>query len=451
MLEELLIPDLKLAVSEGDWESVSELASILHPSVFCDTLSEYDFEIVWSAFSVLSPEIRPLIFEYLSPEFQDELVMRLPKPEVAVLIERMSHDDRAQLVRRMDDERTAVIMPLVAHADREDIKKLLSYEEGTVGSIMTTDYASIPADCTVGDALNRLRREAPNRETIYYIYVIDDQRRLIGFLSLKALILALPSKTAGDVMREDVMFVAVDMDVREAASRLAQYDLLALPVVDSEHKLVGIITHDDIIDVIQETATEDIHRMGAVLPLEGEYIESPFWKTVGNRAVWLFLLFGAEMCTSLVLDSYESLFQTFVVLVVFMPVITATGGNSGSQAASLITRSLALGEVEPSDWLRVGIRELFSGIVLGLAVGGLGAAVVFLFFPHKALLALILVFSLVTVTTAGSLIGSLMPLFFKKVGLDPAISSGPFVSSLVDVLGIFMYCSIAAFLVVRMN
>jgi magnesium transporter len=449
MLEQLVLPDLRQAIHEQDWESLREFCAILHPPIISQVLDELaDFELIWSAFMQIQPPARILVFEYLSGETQDRIVVRLPKAELAILLERMSHDDRVDLVKRMDPDQQQLIMPLVARAEREDILHLKSYEEGTAGSIMTTDYAALAADLTVDEALQKLRQIAPDRETIYYIYVTDSERHLVGFVSLKDLIRAGPRQTLDAISVHDVLMVPDDMDVEEVAAKLAQYDLIALPVVDTDRKLVGIITHDDVMDVVIEQATEDAHLMGAVQPLQTTYFDSPFWQTVRKRVIWLGGLFLAEMFTSVILDRHHDLLVQFAILVAFMPVITATGGNSGSQAATLITRALALGEVEPRDWWRIALRELFSGLALGSAVGVLGIVAVTAFGKGTEY-AVVLLAALVAVTTLGSLVGALMPLFFKRVGLDPAISSSPFVASVVDVFGVIIYCSIAAVVLLR--
>lgn len=446
MLERLLLPELREAVSTGDWKALAELCNIIHPSIIAQMLVHLeDDELEWATFEHIDPMVRTEIFEYLPPEIQDLLVARLPNEELADLLEMMAHDERVDLVKRMDEEHQALTMPLVARAEREDILRLVQYEEGTAGSIMTTDYAAIRADLQVHEALTQLRREAPNRETIYYIYVLDNQRRLIGIVSLKDLILSLPSKKISQIMREDVVSVKVDQDVEDVARELAEYDLLAVPVVDNEDRLVGIITHDDVIDVVIEEATEDAQLMGAVQPLEDRYLDSPFWHIVRKRVVWLCGLFIAEMASVYVLESYErdGLFASFDFVFLFIPIIMATGGNSGSQGASLITRAIALGELGLKDWYRVAFRELLGGIVLGSVVGLMGIATAIFWFQHPPAFGIVLILSLIAVTTSGSLVGSLMPLVFKRVGLDPAVASGPFVASLVDVVGIFIYCGIA--------
>jgi magnesium transporter len=357
----------------------------------------------------------------------------------------MSPDERVDLVKRMDEQRQAEIMPLVARADREDIVRLAKYDESTAGSIMTTDYAAVGADLNVEDAIRRLRHEAPDRETIYYIYVVDADRRLIGFCELKDLIRSMPWKRVSDIMSEDVISIPVDMDVEEVAALFTQYDTIALPVVDADKKLVGIITHDDVMDVVIEAATEDAHLMGAVQPISADYLATPFWETIRKRLPALIILFIAELLASFVLTGHEQLFAIPIVLA-FIPVITATGGNSGSQAATLVTRAVALGQLDVGDWLKVALRELAQGSVLGLAIGTLSIAAAALHGADARFvgIATVLVLALLAVTTCGSMVGSLLPLLFLRVGIDPAYSSGPFVASMVDVVGIFIYLTIAA-------
>ena len=448
MLQELILPDLLSAMRTGDWASVDEYSRAVHVGAVAEALERLDDDRQrLDAFPHIPVELRPQVFTYLPDDRQDSLAVDMPRQDLARLLERMSHDDRADLVQRMDEDRQAVIMPLVARAEREDILRLAAHEEDTAGSIMTTDYAALPPDLPVWEALHKLRQSAPDRETIYYIYVIDDARRLVGFVSLKDLIVAPAGKRVGDIMDATVMSVGVGDDVEDVARKVRDYDLIAIPVLDDEHRLVGIITHDDVTDVLTEEATEDAQMMGAVQPLAGSYVDSPFWGTVRRRVVWLWILFAAEMLAFFVLQGYETLFVRFAILVAFMPVITATGGNSGSQAAALITRALALNEVSPADWWKVGVRELLSGLALGALVGVVALLVTQFFTPGDAVrFPIVLMIALVAVTTGGSLIGSLLPLLFQRLGMDPAISSGPFVASLVDVFGISIYCTIATLL-----
>lgn len=450
MLDKLLGPELREAVQSHDWKALSELCTYVHPSVIAQILVDLDdFELGWSAFEHVDAQVRAQILEYLPEDLQDRLAARLPKGELAKLLEVMAHDDRVDLVKRMDDERQAETMPLVARADREDILRLAKYPEGTAGSIMTTDYAALPAEVTVQEALSRLRREAPNRETIYYVYVIDAHRRLLGFVSLKDLILAQPSRRVSEVMREDVIYVAATTDVETVAGDLARYDLLAMPVVDPEQRLVGIITHDDIIDVVIEEATEDAHRMGAVDPFTENYLEASFLTVWRKRTVWLSLLFLAELGTFSALAYFEQTIASVVVLSLFVPLCISTGGNSGSQAATIITREIALGNVSGREWRRVLWHELRMGLALGVTLGAIGffrAALTpssVLGSANRWALALVIGQAVSIICLWGTLVGSMLPLLFKWLRVDPGYASSPFVATFVDVTGILLFFSIA--------
>lgn len=447
MINKLLLPELREAIDADDMTTLTSFCEVLHPSLVAELLEELEDPSVYPhVFRKVESHYRAKLFEYLPTEIQDELGATLPVADLAKLIEKMSHDERVDLVKRMSEEREAEIMPLVARAEREDIVRLARYDESTAGSIMTTDYAALPEGINVEEAVRRLRREAPDRETIYYVYVVDTDRHLLGFLELKDLILAPPWKKVSDIMREDVIRVPVDMDVEEAAAMLAQYDVIAMPVVDGEGKLVGIITHDDVIDVVIEAATEDAHLMGAVQPISSGYLTTPFTETLVKRLPALTILFGAELVASFVMTRYDSLLHTFETLIFLVPVIIATGGNSGSQAATLVTRALALDELQINDWKRVAVRELLQGILLGLCIGVLSIVAINLIGSEAEIIrmATVLVLALVAVTTCGSIVGSMLPMMFLRLGIDPAYSSGPFVASIIDVLGIGIYLSIAA-------
>ncbi|MBL8856773.1 MAG: magnesium transporter, partial [Planctomycetaceae bacterium] len=261
------------------------------------------------------------------------------------------------------------IFQLLARAEREDIRRLQSYEENSTGAVMTSDYALVPADETAAAAIERLRHVAPDRETIYYCYVVDEDRHLKGFVSLKNLIIAPAHRRVADIMQRDCVYANVNDDREATAEKLREYDLLALPVVDNEHRLVGIVTHDDVIDVIVDEATEDVHRMGGVGPLEETYLESSFRQLWLNRALWLSILFVAGFLTALALEKFQGAFEEVPALVFFIPLIISAGGNCGSQSATLIMRALALGELTPRDWFRVFNREVLMGFSLGLGLG----------------------------------------------------------------------------------
>jgi magnesium transporter len=277
----------------------------------------------------------------------------------------MFPDHRVDLLKRLGKEIVESLMSLLSMAERQDIRMLLSFSEGSVGAVMTTQYASLPADISVVDALSSLRQQAPSRETIYYIYVLDEARHLLGCVSLRDLVLAEPTTGVGDLMQRNVISVHADQDQEDATRVLAKYDFLALPVVDDQNRLVGIITNDDVIDVMIEEATEDVLHMGSVVPMAENYLEAPFFTVWRKRAFWLSCLFLAELLTFTAMSHFENEISTVLALSLFVPLCISTGGNSGSQAATLITRALAIGQVTPADWWRALRHELFVGLALG--------------------------------------------------------------------------------------
>jgi magnesium transporter len=368
------------------------------------------------------------------------------------LIEAMSPDDRVDLLEQLDDAVVDSLLPLVAQAERQDIRLLLSYPEHSAGAVMTSEYASLPADITVGEALSRLRKQAPDSETIYYVYVLDGQRHLLGLVSLRQLILARPTAIVGELMERELIQVHVEADQEEVAQILARYDFLAVPVVDSENRLVGIVTHDDVIDVVVDEATEDVHRLGGVEPLAESYLASPFFTLWRKRVFWLALLFVAELFTVSALKRYERAFEKLPALILFIPLIISCGGNSGSQSTTLITRALALGEIHPADWWRIVSREVLMGLCLGVALGLVGFGRALLVSSADAAsvdlsrLATVVALGVTVVVLLGNVLGASLPLLFKRLGLDPAIMSNAFVASLVDVTGIVAYFTIATVL-----
>src|SRR5262249_4917444 len=327
---------------------------------------------VWRFLQTTSIRNQAAIFEYFPIDWQVKMVEGTGRQHMARLIEQMSHDDRADLLRRLMPRVTESLLRLVDEADRRDIATLVKHAENTAGALMTTDYAWLPAPITAGEALDRLRLQAPDRETIYYIYVLDDQRKLLGVLSLRDLILAPRQALVRDLMDREAVTARVSDDREQVARQLARYDLLALPVVDDDNRLVGIVTHDDVIDVVVQEATEDVHRMGGVEPLAENYLQANFAVVWRKRAFWLSCLFLAELFTFTALSHFEDAIAAVVVLSLFVPLCISTGGNSGSQAATLITRAMALGQVASRDWLQVLRHEVIIGLVLGLTLGAIG-------------------------------------------------------------------------------
>jgi magnesium transporter len=375
MSHPLFGPEARDLLEKDDKAAMETFCETLHPATVAEALSDdFSVEDVWRFLHTTDIAHQAAIFAYFPLDWQVKMVEGTGRQQMARLIEEMSHDDRADLVRRLPPQVSEQILRLVDEADRRDIAALAKYPENTAGALMTTDYAWLPANMTVAEALDRLRVLAPDKETIYYVYVVDDQRKLLGAVSLRDLILASRRAVLSDIMEKQLVTARATDDREKVAQDLTHYDLLAIPVIDAEDRLVGIVTYDDVIDVVVSEATEDVHRMGAVGPITENYLEASFVKVWWNRAHWLAVLFGAELLTFSALSYFEDAIAEVVVLSLFIPLCISTGGNSGSQAATLITRAMALGQITTRDAFRVFRHELAMGIVLGLTLGLIGFA-----------------------------------------------------------------------------
>lgn len=373
MSHPLFGPEVRQMLADDDSEQMRTFCETLHPATIAEVLDEFDLEQVWRILSHASIRDQATIFGYFPIDKQVEMAEGAGQPQMARLIEQMSHDDRVDLLRRLPPRVADGLLRLVDEADRKDIKTMMAFKEGTVGALMTTDYAWLPVNLRAGEAIDRLRLQAPNSETIYYIYVLDEaSRRLLGVVSLRDLILASRQTPIREIMETDPVTLKTGDDRDRAAQELARFDLLALPVVDDDTRLVGIVTHDDVIDVVVEEATEAVHKMGGVGNIGEDYLEANFYRLWRTRAFWLSLLFVAELLTFYAMSAFEDEIAKLVVLSLFVPLCISTGGNSGSQATTLITRAMALGQLSPRDWVRVLRRELLMGVFLGVTLGFIG-------------------------------------------------------------------------------
>jgi magnesium transporter len=455
MSHPLFGPVVRQSLLEDDLEGLKTFCETLHPATVAETLAEdFDVDDCWRVLHQVDIRKQAEIFEYFPSDWQIEMVHGAGRQHIADLIEQMSHDDRVDLLRRLPDNVAEGLLRLVDEADRRDIALLYHHEEDTAGSLMTTEYAWLPANITAGEALDKLRLQAPDSETIYYVYVVDDDRRLLGVASLRDVILAPRQAVIRDIMETDIVAVRVNDDREIVAREMARFDLIAIPVVDDKGKLVGIVTHDDVIDVVVEEATEDVHRLGGVFPIEEKYFEAPFFTVWRKRAFWLACLFVAELLTFGAMDYYAERIEhspkLWMLLSLFIPLCISIGGNSGSQAVTLITRALALGEVSIADWARVLRHELLMGLVLGFTLGVVGFVFVSLMTDGQSLenvsryrIAFVIAQAVTGICVWGTIVGSMLPLGFKAIGVDPGIASSPSVATFVDVTGIVIYFSIA--------
>ena len=384
---------------------------------------------------------------------QVELLRDLQPAERRLWVRRMAPDDAADLVQEAPLEERPALMELFDDPTRREVGILLAYEEDNAGGLMSPRFARVRPSMTVDDAIVYLRKQATQQlETLYYGYVLDSQQKLLGVVSLRDLFLAKGASQVPDVMNTDLVTVPEDMD-QEAVGRLfAQHDLVALPVLDGAGRMKGIVTVDDIVDVVQEEATEDIQKIGGSEALDAPYLEIGLLAMLRKRGGWLMVLFVGEMFTATAMARYEhGILVAAPFLMIFLPLIIATGGNSGSQASTLVIRAMALGEVRLRDWSRVLGRELATGLLLGLVLGAIGLLRVLLWpgsrEQHGELLlplGFTILLSLVGIVLWGTVSGSMLPMVLRRLGLDPASASAPFVATLVDVTGLVIYFSIAA-------
>ncbi len=441
MYDSLLLPDLRIMLQENDTTGLAEFCTVLHPAVTAEVLNSLEPAEVWTVLDNCELGRQVEIFEFLDLVTQVDLVKDLDRDRLLRLLEEMSPDDRVDLLSRMDEEYVEDLLPLIAKAERSDIRKLLSFPEDSAGAIMTTDYASLPQNVTVREALERLRKQAPNRETIYYVYILDEDRRLDGFITLEDLILAKPEKVLAEIMTRPVISVRVDDDQEVVAQELAKYDFLAIPVVDNQNRLVGIVTHDDVLDVMREEATEDAHLLGAVAPLEDSYLSTPLSTLYWKRGVWLVLLLVAALGTAAMLKHYENVSDESKWMILFIPLVLASGGNAGSQSATLVIRMLALGEMRRREHLLLAGRELLLATVLGGSLMLL-AFICALRYVETSQAGVVGLTVFLTVVLA-TITGAMLPLGFKRLGMDPALMSNPLIAALVDVMGVFIYYNVA--------
>lgn len=442
MTNTLYLPELREMLAERNAAELKEFCAALHPARTAEFMEGLSAAEAWEVLRHADPVTRAEVFSYFAPEKQVETIQTIDRSDAMHLIDELPPDERVDILERVDSAIVDELLTLLPADVRRDILRLRSYAEGTAGAMMTTRFARLSAHLTVDEALQELRRQAEELETVYYLYVVDEGDHLRGLVSLRQLVLAQPQTLISQIMERAVVSVQVTEDQEEVAQRLSKFDFLAIPVIDHEHHLVGIITYDDVIDVVREEATEDAQLAAAVSPLGTGYLETALFTLTWKRGIWLAVLFFGAMGTILALRRYEITMQEITWLVFFLPLIISSGGNSGSQSATLIITALTAGDITLADWWQVVRRELLMGLFLGGFLGAIGAVIAAVAAPTP-MAALVIPLTLVLVVTCGTMTGSTLPLLFRRIGLDPAMMSNPFVSVICDVLGTLIYMEVA--------
>ncbi len=453
MLGTLLKPDLEELIRTQDFASLRAALEDFSPPDLAEMMESFSLSDSAVVFRVLPRTVAADVFEYLPIERQTQLVQSLANEEVERLLNEMAPDDRTRLLEELPPDVTKLMLATLTPDEMRVARRLLGYPEGTAARYMTPEYLVLKPDWLVSDAMDHIRKNGKDAETLNVVYVVDEKGKLLDDLRLKTLVLAQPTARVADLNDRQLISLHADTRREDVIELFRKYDRVALPVTDSKGVLLGIITHDDVLDVAEAEATEDIQKLGGSEALDAPYLEIGLMAMVRKRGGWLSALFLGEMLTASAMSYFEHEIAKALVLALFIPLIISSGGNSGSQATSLIIRSLALREVELRDWWRVLRRESIAGLSLGALLGTIGFVRIMVwpnravvYGAHYGMVAATVALSLVGVVMFGSVVGAMLPFILRRLGLDPATASAPFVATLVDVTGLVIYFSIGSVL-----
>ncbi|YAF97739.1 MAG: magnesium transporter [Nodularia sp. CChRGM 3473] len=441
-LQELVREQLQVLLEQKNFQGAKALLVPVQVADIAEAIEGLPEATQAIAFRLLSKEEAIEVFEYLDPSVQQTLLEDFKRQDVQEIVDHMSPDDRARLFDELPAKVVRRLLPQLSPEERAATALLLGYAPNTAGRIMTPEYLSLKENLTVTQALEQIRSLANLRETIYYIYVTDDARRLTGILSLRDLIVAQPEQTIGSIMTRDVVFVNTNTDQEEVARTIQHYDFVAIPVVDTEQRLVGIVTVDDVLDILEQETTEDIYTLGGLEAGAENYFQTNLFTVARRRVVWLLILLVTNSATAAVITNQEDILEKVVALTAFIPLLIDTGGNVGAQSSTVVIRGLNTEDVRPKEALGVVRREAIAGILLGTMLGIV--VVVWAFFLQGSWLVAIAVgISLFSICVLASVSGSALPFLFRALGLDPALMSAPFITTAVDVLGVLIYLNVA--------
>lgn len=447
MVNTLLLPELREMLSENNGDDLKEFCSAMNAGRTAEFMEGLSDAEAWQVLRHAELPRRAEIFGHFSHQRQVSILSQHDPSEIAELLEEMASDDRVDLLQDLSDHRVGEILPLLPLADRRDIQRLYSYPEGTAGSLMTTEVAKLDEKLSVRQAFEALSEQSEQFETIYYLFIVGEHDQLRGVVSARQLVTALrtPDKPLSELVQTDVVTALTTEYQESVAEKVEKFNLLAIPVVDEARHLVGIITHDDIIDVVRQELNADAQQMAAISPLDNDLLRVGLMTLSWKRGIWLAILFFTALLTAFALRYYESELTRASWLAWFIPLIISSGGNSGSQSATLVITAMTSGSLKLSNWRLVIGRELLVSVMLGGFVAFFGLVVALLVAPSRTE-AFIIPVTLFFVVMSGCICGASLPMMFKKLGLDPALMSNPFVAAIVDILGIFIYLNVARLL-----
>lgn len=450
MFEEMTVTEQLLAlVEERKFTALRQALADMNEVDIAALFEELDSSQALVVFRLLPKGAAAEAFAYMESETQERLIGVLTNKELALVMDELNMDDAADLIEEMPASVVKRVLRMTDPADRRVINQLLKYPEHSAGSVLTTEFVRLKGGMTAEEALQHIRRAGPDKETIYTCYVTDDNRHLEGVVSVKELLLAQDEAVVSELMTTNVISVVTTEDQEEVAGLFAKYDLIALPVVDSENRLVGIITVDDVVDIIEQETTEDIEKMAAVLPSERSYFKTGVGETFCKRIPWLILLMLSATITGMIISGFENALSSMVALVAYMPMLMGTGGNCGSQSSVTVIRGLAIGDIAFRDTMRVIWKELRVSVMCGVVLAAANFVKIILFdnllLRNNVSLIVALVVSLTVLVTViiAKLVGCTLPLLAKKCGFDPAVMASPFITTIVDAVSISVYFAIA--------
>lgn len=441
-LRQLVCSQLQILLEHGNLEGAKSLLVPVQAVDIAEAIEGLPESMQVIAFRLLSKAEAIEVYEYLDSAVQQALIQEFKSQEVIDIVDKMSPDDRARLFDELPAKIVRRLLSQLSPGERQTTALLLGYEEDTAGRIMTPEYISLKETLTVSQTLDRIRSLANASEIVYYLYVTDASRHLRGIVSLRDLVITPPETTLGDIMTRDVVSIHTDTDQEEVARTIQRYDLLAIPVVDREDRLVGVVTVDDVIDIIEREATEDIYALAGLQSDGDNYFQTNLITVARKRVVWLFVLLLTNTVTGAIIRSQGAILQQVVILAAFIPLLTGTGGNVGAQSSTVVIRGLNTEELNDLGPAQVIFREALAGMMLGVILGSV--ATVWAFWMDKNISVAIAVgSSLVAISLLASVAGSSLPFLFRSLGLDPALMSAPFITTAVDVLGVLIYFNIA--------
>jgi len=454
MVGKILVPEIKSLIDARNFAALREMFREWPPADVAEVILDMDEDDQVIIFRILPSALAADVFEYLDVEAQQKLLRGMAHEQVVGILNEMSPDDRTALLEELPSAAARQLIKLLTPEERRIAQALLGYPEGSVGRLMTPDFIAVHEDWTVKDVLDHVREFGHDSETLNIIYVVDERGKLIDDLRIREFLLKPLERKVSEIRDQTFVALKVNDSQEEALNAFRKYDRTALPVVDSSNVLVGIVTIDDMLDVAEEEATEDIQKLGGMEALDEPYTTIPLMRMVKKRATWLIILFLGEMLTATAMQGYNGEIEKAAILAMFLPLIISSGGNSGSQATTLVIRAMALGELGLRDWFRVVRKELLSGLSLGLILGGIGFfrialwqyLHIFDYGKYHWLIGFTVGAALVGVVLWGTISGAMLPFLLRRLGLDPATSSAPFVATLVDVTGLIIYFNVALFI-----